>query len=614
LTSPGPHSWGFRYAPISIGGGDEGAPAFDLVVATVDDVDPAMIVEILSSHMESVEVTSLFAGHPVFWTRIQSSEPIDRGTLTQRLTAAGIEVRYTAAARCGNQWLAPPLDVSAARPRRATNWGTRESSIGEEPQTAWRWFMGPNGADVSRPLCGTGAGTRLAIIDNDGRDLDRSDLDGEVMVGVRTIPRAGAHASLLVGWAVGSRADNGRLFRGVAPDASPRLYCIPKAGDEIVSLPLAIVKAVEDGADVIVCATYVEGQTSMLLDDALEFAARLGRMGRGTLVVMPTGREMASPSHSIHSSLSLAVSDPAGDPRVFCVGPSARDGGWFLWRDRHGKLRPFANRGPSVRWLAPGDDMAAPLAADDRPAHAESSGASAIAAGVLLLLLEQNPTLTLSEVDRVLVETSTPIDPAQRSAEADLGDPCDLEPLGRDADGHNAKHGYGRLSATAACLTARDPIAATLVSIGERTTAARYVQALRSMTCRPYGERLALWSVRLLLGDAVLMQAFRSMIRFCRLAFQSREASLSRSHGQVIRQLGIIVRLLIQDGPPSEHREELMQLDARLRALLCDAPAAAVAETTLHQFVSTLATCNEMVELRTASVTERSIGARANVS
>ena len=40
-------------------------------------------------------------------------------------------------------------------------------------------------------------------------------------------------------------------------------------------------------------------------------------------------------------------------------------------------------------------------------------------------------------------------------------------PVGADADGHNAKHGYGRLNATLACATARDPIAATLIAMGE---------------------------------------------------------------------------------------------------------------------------------------------------
>ncbi len=53
----------------------------------------------------------------------------------------------------------------------------------------------------------------------------------------------------------------------------------PKPGYEIFTLPMAIVRAVDDGADVVLCATYVDGSTSPLLDDALSFARHLGRGG-----------------------------------------------------------------------------------------------------------------------------------------------------------------------------------------------------------------------------------------------------------------------------------------------------------------------------------------------
>src|SRR5262249_33308705 len=156
------------------------------------------------------------------------------------------------------------------------------------------------------------------------------------------------------------------------------------------------------GADVIMCASYIEGTTSPMLDDALEFAARLGRRGRGAAVVFPVGRETSSPATSSHASLSLALGDPASDPRVFAIGPSGKEGGWFFWRDRKGRLRPFANRGPAVRWLAPGDDLTFPFLQDERLFHSESSGASAIAAGVILLVMESNPALRLTEVDAIL--------------------------------------------------------------------------------------------------------------------------------------------------------------------------------------------------------------------
>ena len=131
-------------------------------------------------------------------------------------------------------------------------------------------------------MCGTGAGTRLGVIDNDAGDIGRLDLDNHIAVGVEQVTAGSSHAAQLVAWAVravrvdGPDGDKG--FIGVAPDASPRLYSIPKPAT-LLSFPLAIVRAVTDGADVIVCATNVDGQWSPMLDDALEIACRLGRDG-----------------------------------------------------------------------------------------------------------------------------------------------------------------------------------------------------------------------------------------------------------------------------------------------------------------------------------------------
>jgi hypothetical protein len=401
------------------------------------------------------------------------------------------------------------------------------------------------------------------------------------------VPRAGAHAALLLGWAVGARWGNG-YFRGIAPDASPRLYCIPKSANDIVSLPLAIVRAVEDGADVIVCATYVEGQSSALLDDALAFATQLGRRGRGTAIVMPTGREMSSPSDSVHSSLSLGLSEPASDPRVFCVGPSSRDGGWFLWRDRNGKLRPFANRGPALRWLAPGDDLAYPFTNEDRPAHAESSGASAVAAGVLLLVLGRNPTLHLSDLDQVLHNTVVSLEPALHSMDTELGDRADVLPLGRDADGHNAKHGYGRLNATEACLAASDPICAALVRIGERRAGERYANVRSVAKPSLYSEALACWAARALLNDPLSQQALSSLARAVRLSSLHPESWDGQPPGHWLRHLGLAVRLLRRTNPPAEIERELANLDDRLCRWLENETTTQEVELQMLEFVSQL--------------------------
>ncbi len=566
--------WYFDYGPITVGGVDAGQPSTDLIVATTEDLDPVDVTEALGGLAPDVAVTSLFSSHPVFWTRIEASCELDQGEVLRRLGSS--RVRYVASGQRGSQRLPPPLDFTDARPRQPREWGVRPATRAVEVDTPWRWFLRPEGADVCREHCGTGAGTRLAVIDNDGRDLHHVGLEAEIPIGVATIPRSHSHAALLIGWAVGARL-TGTEFRGVAPDASPRFYCIPKPGGDVWTLPLALARAVEDGADVIVCATYLEGQTSPMLDDALELAAKVGRGGRGTLVVMPTGREMSSPQGTLHSSLSLGLSEPAADPRVLCVGPSARDAGWFLWRDRVGRLRPFANRGPAVRFLAPGDDLAHPFSCEDRPWHAESSGASGVASGVMLLVVAKNPELTAEELGQLLTETATPTNPADRLDEPELADPCDVMPAGKDADGHNAKHGYGRLSAARACVGAADPVALTLTRMGEHGAARTYLLARQAGTVyEAYSRGLAHFAVRRLLDDPRLTHAAAAVLRALRLWSARPERLEQQPPGQLLRHLGLIARLLGSGTASPSRRDELAGLELSLRAVLAGGRAAEV--------------------------------------
>jgi hypothetical protein len=557
-------SWDFDFAPLARPADDGVRSESDLIVATSEDLDAIEVAQALSDLSSTVAVTPLFSSHPIFWTRVESSSDLDRAEVTQRLGRYG--VRYAASAKVGSQHLAPTLDFGGARPRQPRDWRTRAATTVADADTPWRWFLRAEGVDVNRSICGTGAGTRLALVDNDGRDLDRIALDAEIPVGVASVPRAQSHAAMMLGWAVGARAPDGSEFRGVAPDASARFYCIPKPGADVWSLPLAIAQAVDDGADVIVCPTYIEGQTSPMLDDALEFARKVGRGGYGSIVVMPTGREMSSPPCALYSSLSLALSDPASDPRVCCVGPSARHGGWFLWRDRRGELRPFANRGPAVRWLAPGDDLPYPFASDDRVWHAESSGASGVACGVILLTLAKNRQLTASELDRVLTETAVAPHPHD-AAEGPVADRRDLLPPGRDGDGHNAKHGYGRLNATNACLAATDPVTLTLVRMGELAAARAYAVTVQSGALNPgYCPSLARWVACRALEDTGIAHAIASVLRALRLWSTRPDRLEQQPPGHVLRHLGLIARTLLDASPPGALRDELAGIVSALRA------------------------------------------------
>jgi len=573
--------WDFDYAPLHTYADDQPAED-DLVLATSSDADPASIANSLGHLAETISVRPLLRLRPLFWFRLQFSQPLAPERVRQALSDSGIAVRYVTSARYGTQSLGPALDFQQALPRRPGDWRTRPEQPTVDQSTPGHWFLGKDGLSIERSVCGFGAGTRLAVIDHDGRDADKLDLDAEIAIDVEQVPRGAAHTALMIGWAVGARWDNGK-FVGVAPCASPRFYRIPKTELDVVHLPLALVRAADDGADVIVCATYTNGQQSPMLDDALEFVTRLGREGRGSVVVFPASREMSSPPDSVHASLSLGMAEPASDPRVFCVGASGADGGWFLWRDKKGRLHPFSNRGPALRWLAPGDDLGYPLGPRGTLVHGESSAASAMASGALLLLLGKNPHLSLNEIDDVMQLTAEAVWPGQERL-ADLADPHDLLPSGVDPDAHNAKHGYGRLSAGLACVAVQNPLASALIAVGQRELG---LSLQRAVTCGtiglPASSSLLQWLARVFLDDAGFRHALCAAARMLRLWIAHPRRAEQQPAGTLLRHFALALRSAeVRTDIPHDVADELTVLARKIRALTRDPVQARAVEERLY--------------------------------
>jgi hypothetical protein len=540
--------WEFGYAPATRYPFVFGEVPGELIVATARSVPGEALRAALSGPFPDALVVAVLDRAPLHWFELKLSRAVVVAEVEQHLRDAGIPVRYVAAVRCPDA-RSFHLACADAAPCLARDWGPPTPRELRPPEGAGAYFLGegPGGLVIERALVGSGAGTRLAVIDDDGADAEGLGLDAEVWVRVDRAPRGHFHGALMVAWATSAAASG---FAGVAPDASTRLYLIPKGGDELLSLPLALVRAADDGADVILCPTHVDGLTSPMLSDALTFVTELGRRGLGAAIVMPTGRDASSPEGSARVSWSLGWGAPASDPRVFCVGPSGRTGGWFLWRDASGKLRPFANRSPSVRWLAPGDDLALPFGPRGRTVHAESSGASALAAGVALLVLGRSPELPLALLAQAMDRGARPTPPLRAEDSETLGAASDLWPTGRDADGHDAKQGYGVLDARRSCLVLHDPLSAALLAMGEEASARGVALALDELVA-PLPELLR-WAAARCLADPRLEHAVRAIARHLRLVTRAAQRHEAHGVGSLARQLVVVIDWLARTAPVAE--------------------------------------------------------------
>jgi hypothetical protein len=564
--------YAFPYEPIPAGLPDDDGDGADLVVATERHVDATAIGRALGTKWGEVRAETLLARTPLFWTRVRVATGCVRSEVHGALSLGGVPVRYVASARRQSMTLPPPVDTTTADVLAPSSWGeASDRGRPHDPESPGRWFLreGPGGLAIDRARCGTGRGTRLAVVDDDAADFEQLDLDSTELVGTERRSSASGHGAKMIGWAVGARTYKGSRFWGVAPDASVRAYLIPRPSEDLVPMPLAIARAAIDGADVIVCATYAAGMTTPMLEDALEVASRLGRRGRGCLVVFPTSRETSSPKGSIHASLSLSLGDVASDPRVVCIGPGARQGGWFLWREQRGRLRPLANRGPAVCLLAPGDDLSHPFFAEERLAHAESSAASALAAGVLLLALANNGHLRSEELFAVVQRCAMDATPFCSETLDALVDKADAQPFGRDADGHDAKHGYGRLHALRTCLAASDPVALELVSMGEDAAARAWLDYRQGgLPATAYSPDFARSAVRALLSHPASEHALRVVLRHLRLVSGDPRRIAAHPSGALARQLSLTLRSLARSAAdvPENWREELGRLEELTRA------------------------------------------------
>src|SRR5579872_3914886 len=169
------HDWDFPYEPLAGPPCGDAPEPVDAVVATSRPVDRSALEGALG--LPEVDLEMLLDRAPLHWVRVRSPAILTPEAMADRLIRAGIPLRYATPARHGSMAIAPRLETSRTMVARPDDWrSVRARAYVDAPAVGARWFIGDaGGVCIDRRLCGTGAGTHLAVIDDDVADLERLD-------------------------------------------------------------------------------------------------------------------------------------------------------------------------------------------------------------------------------------------------------------------------------------------------------------------------------------------------------------------------------------------------------------------------------------------------------
>ena len=326
-----------------------------------------------------------------------------------------------------------------------------------DPTYAQQWQLnntggngGVAGADIRAERAWDftlGRGMRVAVIDN-GFDVAHADLAAAIVAESGFFDATSTFQQTLTGFPdsnhgtfcagmVGARHNNGRDGCGSAPECD--LMLIASRGDQVgtqATLARAVAYAANPrlevatasaaaGADVIACSLGPNGANwalTTVLENAIVFATRQGRRGRGTPIFWAS---------SNGNNVDIALDQVVSHPDVIAVGRSRRN-------DREDN----SARGEELDFLAPGVDVVSTRSGGGTGTSTGTSFAAPLAAGVGTLVLAVNPDLSAAEVRRVLRDT------------------CDkIGGVTYDAAGHNLDYGHGRVNAFRAVVRAMQTIA-----------------------------------------------------------------------------------------------------------------------------------------------------------
>ncbi|MDE6523317.1 MAG: S8 family serine peptidase [Muribaculaceae bacterium] len=189
---------------------------------------------------------------------------------------------------------------------------------------------------------------------------------------------------------IGASRNNNKGIAGIAPDVSLMSISVDFSSPDIeAQLADGINWACENYADILSCSWggYIK---SPIIEQAIDNALENGRCGMGCLIVCGAGNGWVGPP----------VIFPANyNEDVFAVGNIDRNGIWNL----------SSANGEELFISAPGTDILSTMVDNSYGEMSGTSMACPYVSGVVALMLELNPELSISEVHEIIARSAKKI-------------------------------------------------------------------------------------------------------------------------------------------------------------------------------------------------------------
>lgn len=279
-----------------------------------------------------------------------------------------------------------------------------------DPQVNQQWglFNAENPlADISISEAwsfATGRDVKIAIIDF-GVDVNHQDLKDNILMSfdfhTNSSPSIDyhekGHGTHCAGVAAASR-NNGLNIAGVAPDAKILAAGVNNSGaNPLEQLSNAINWSWQNGADILSCSWNCNPDT--IREDAIDYAMSNGRNGKGSLIIKSAGNErvITYPGTYRNDIIVVGAIDDAGN------------------------LYSMSGRGPELDICAPGVNILSTNPGNQTRVLTGTSMACPHISGVVALMLERNPNLTINQVQQILAETAVKTGNLDYNLEGEFG-------------------------------------------------------------------------------------------------------------------------------------------------------------------------------------------------